>query len=328
MSEVISDLLSKLENHPVLIDVGASGKPPEIWEAISKHSIYVGFDPDLRDIHEPTDGHFHQTIIVNEAVTDKQENDQINFYLTRFPHCSSALQPDLLSLNNFIFADLFSPEKVIQVRAITLNSVLDRLSLKRLDWLKLDTQGTDLRIFNSLEDNIRSHILAVDIEPGLIDAYLEEDLFVDVHKDLIKQGFWLANLNVRGSVRLKRTTLERVIDEGISPEMINLHHKRSPGWCEARYLRTIDWLTQGNFIKSDYILLWAFSMLDQQFGFSLDVGFEYERVFGKDDFSQLMINETISHIKKLKPKENFLTIAKRLIPSQWKQTLKTLIKKH
>ena len=61
---------------------------------------------------------------------------------------------------------------------------MDRLSLSGIDWLKTDSQGTDLRIFNSLRPEVRSRVLAIDIEPGLIDAYVGEDLFVDAHKEL------------------------------------------------------------------------------------------------------------------------------------------------
>ena len=69
MNDVISNFLSVLNIHPVLMDVGASDTPPEIWDSIAKHSIYVGFDPDLRDIQELSGDRFHRGIIVNEAIT-------------------------------------------------------------------------------------------------------------------------------------------------------------------------------------------------------------------------------------------------------------------
>jgi FkbM family methyltransferase len=171
-NEVFSHLLFKLAIHPVLIDIGASGAPPEIWEKIARYSIYVGFDPDLREIQEVQEGHFYKSIIINEAITDEKENHEVPFYLTRFPHCSSTLKPDVASLSNFLFSDLFIVEKETTVRATTLNSVMNRLSLSYIDWIKIDSQGTDLRIFKSLKEEVCSRVLAVDIEPGLIDAYI------------------------------------------------------------------------------------------------------------------------------------------------------------
>lgn len=51
-SRAAQRLLAQLAIHPVLIDVGASNAPPSLWAAIAPQSIYVGFDPDKREIHE------------------------------------------------------------------------------------------------------------------------------------------------------------------------------------------------------------------------------------------------------------------------------------
>jgi len=328
MSDVINNLLLELDIHPVLIDVGASGTTPEIWNSIAQHSIYVGFDPDLREIQELSGDIFHRSVIVNEAITSEKEKSEVLFYLTKSPYCSSVLKPDSKSLENFIFSELFVVERETKVRATTLNSIRERLSLTGVDWLKTDSQGTDLRIFNSLSNDIRSQVLAVDIEPGLIDAYIGEDLFIDAHKSLVQQGFWLANLNVCGEVRLKKSTIDRLetIDNDVNLELINLYHKKSPGWCEARYLRTVDWLTQPNFTKREYILLSVFSILDDQLGFAIELAFEYDKIFGRDKYSQIILNEAMLRLKQLRPEKKMVrTIAGKLLPTQIKQWIKGLI---
>ena len=327
MTSAIEDLLLETGNHPILVDIGSSGSPPDIWEAIAKHSIYIGFDPDLREIYQPSDGYFYKSTIVNKAITNDESISESSFYLTQSPYSSSTLKPNSASLENFIFSDLFVPQKETQVSVTTLNSVLEDLSIKKIDCFKIDTQGTDLRIFNSISENIRSHILSVDIEPGLIDAYIGEDLFVDAHKDLVSQGFWLSNLNVCGSVRVKRSTVEKLndIDKDINFNSLQSFHRLTPGWCEARYLRTIDWLTHNQFEKTDYVLIWILSIIDEQFGFSVELVFEYERIFGKDQFSQIMLHESILKIKQLKQNHNqrkLRTALGQIIPTQIKQWLK------
>ncbi len=325
MSDVINNLLSELGIHPVLIDVGASGTTPEIWDSIAQNSIYVGFDPDLREIQELPDDRFHRAIIVNEAIATKEDSAEVLFYLTKSPFCSSVLKPDSKSLANFIFSDYFAIERETSVRATTLNSIIESLSLTGVDWLKTDSQGTDFRIFNSLSKDIRSKVLAVDIEPGFIDAYLGEDLFVEAHKGLVQQGFWLSNLKVFGEVRLKNSTLDKLpqLDSEVNPELISFYHKKSPCWCEARYFRTRDWLAQGSFDKRDYVLLWVFSLLDGQLGFAIELAFEYERIFGSDKFFQVMIDEAILRIKQLRPKKKLVrTLAGKLLPTQIKQRIK------
>jgi len=306
-SEVFDHLLSKLDIHPVLIDIGASDAPPKIWERIARHSVYVGFDPDLRDLHEVSDSHFYRATIVNQAITSDKQGDEVLFYFTKSPYCSSTLKPDLNSLSNFIFSDLFVVEREAKVRATSLDAVMDRLSLPCIDWLKTDSQGTDLRIFNSLRAEVRPRVLAIDIEPGLIDAYVSEDLFVDAHRELTQNGFWLSNLNVCGTVRMRRSTLREVMafNKDISYELVEKTVKKSPGWCEARYFRTIEWLAQGDFTKRDYVLLWTFALLDDQVGFAIDLGIKYERVFGKDDVSLIMKEEPISRIRPDRHKMRF-----------------------
>jgi hypothetical protein len=281
-----------------LIDVGASHEPPRVWSVIEKQSIYIGFDPDLRELKELPESKFYKATMVNVALTAEEGKDQIEFYLTHSPYCSSALLPDLDSLSNYIFFDLFEVEKKEEVKASTINNTLDILSLDHIDWFKTDTQGTDLRLFKSIKQDISSHVLAVDIEPGLIDAYLSEDLFVDAHKYLVENGFWLSDLNVRGSVRVKKSTIEKIItiDKGLSKELIQARAKISPGWCEARYLRTIEWLANGEFKENDYILLWALSLLDNQHGFALDVAFEFEKLFGKNETSKMMIDASVANL--------------------------------
>ena len=298
VNDTISHLLAQSDVRPVLLDIGASGAPPQIWDALASRAIYVGFDPDSREMREISNGHFHKAIIVNEAVV-AAEAKEVSFFLTRSPYCSSTLRPDSDALSDYLFADLFAVESQARVRATTFDSLFDRLALSAVDWFKTDTQGTDLRLFNSLRPDIRDRVLAVDIEPGLIDAYIDEDLFVTVHQSLTKSGFWLSNLKVMGAVRMRRATMDKLMlaHTDVDQRRIEKAIRPSPGWCEARYLRTTDWLAQKRFVQREYLLLWIFAMLDGQFGFALDLAAEYEQVFGKSAVSAAMNSEPIRCIR-------------------------------
>src|SRR4026207_1867136 len=61
-------LLQRLPSRPVLVDVGASAKAPPIWRTFARQSIYVGFDPSLREMRQENGGRFHRAFILNEAV--------------------------------------------------------------------------------------------------------------------------------------------------------------------------------------------------------------------------------------------------------------------
>src|SRR3989475_7542374 len=106
------------------------------------------------------------------------------------------------------------------------------------DWSS-DVCSSDL--FESLKPDRRARVLALDLEPGLIDAYVGEDLFVDAHKQLLKSGFWLSNLEVQGTVKMRSSTLRRLKSMEPDPafDQAATSIKISPGWVNARYLRTL-----------------------------------------------------------------------------------------
>jgi Methyltransferase FkbM domain len=288
---------------PTLFDVGASGVTPGDWKDIASHSIYVGFDPDRRELHEVKDGTYFKATIVNQAVTADPAATEVHFHLTRSPYCSSTLPPDLPALSNYIFEGLFHIERETSVPATTLDAVLRRLGLDSIDWLKVDSQGTDLSLFNSITEPVRNRILAVDVEPGLIDAYAGEDLFIDAHRSLTKQGFWLSDLAVKGTVRLRAASVEglrqavggRAAEDASSGfALLERSLKRSPCWCEARYLRTLEWLAHHNLGEREYVLLWVFALVDGQAGFAWDVARDYAARFGVGQVSGMLRDEALA----------------------------------
>jgi FkbM family methyltransferase len=296
----LGDLLRDLEIKPVLMDVGASGEPPPIWAGISSQSLYIGFDPDLREIHEDKVAGFHSSVILNEAVTAERQSAEVSFYLTRSPFCSTTLDPNPKATGPWLERDLFDVEGRATVRATTIDSVMARLKMSRIDWIKLDTQGTDLRIINSISPDVLTRVMAVDTEPGLIPIYQGEDMFVDVHRELTEKGFWLSDMHAGGFLRMRRTTLDvlRRTNPVISDTYIRGAVRTSPAYIEARYLRTIEWLADNKMSEQEYSLLWIFALMDLQFGFALDLSVEYERIFGATAAARKLTDATWAFVSR------------------------------
>src|SRR5437868_13787 len=135
LTRLIDRLVSDLDPRPVLVDVGASAEAPRIWVPFARHSTYVGFDPDLREMRETNGGAYYKATILNEAVTAAPDG-QVRFYLTRAPQCSSTLTPNPLTLDNYLGRDRFVVEREVTASATTLTAAADRLGLGRIDWLK------------------------------------------------------------------------------------------------------------------------------------------------------------------------------------------------
>lgn len=314
--------MNELNIHPVLVDIGASGTPPTVWQPLKPFSIYVGFDPDSRDIRSLDDSGFFAAWIVNKAIIAESDQETVRFYLTRSPYCSSTLLPITTSLENYLYADLFTVELQKDVPSTTLEAALQALNLDRIHWLKLDSQGMDLRLFKSLPDTLSGSVLALDVEPGLIDAYEGEDLFVQLHAELTKSGFWLADARVLGSVRVRKETVSRY--PHLAEQLPRV--KTAPGWVEARYLRSIESMRAGENESSDYVLLWLFAMQTGHYGFALDVLSEYARCFGEDAKSALMEQETAEALRRNSP-HPLMKLAKSFVPRSVKQWAKAQLKR-
>lgn len=286
----VAALLNRFNVAPVLIDIGASGPHRQIWDLIALQSVLLRFDPDLREIRDLNGAGYRRAITINEAVTADPSAGEVPFYLTRSPYCSSTLEPDIEALSDYIYTDLFRVERKVQVKASALAAILARTKLDRVDWFKTDSQGTDLRLFNSLPDAIRSRVLCVEVEPGILDAYRDEDKFAEAHLALMSQGFWLASAKVCGTTRIRQSTLARLRRNrpDLDVNTIRGHCDVSPGWVEALYLRDLGYLKARAAPAEDYVVLWAFALMVDQWGYALDVALEYEGHFGHDEASELM----------------------------------------
>lgn len=324
----ILQTLSEMEIKPVLLDVGATGGAPALWDRIAAHSTYVGFDPDEREMRDGDFGPFARTIILNAAVTDDPTITQVCFYLTRAPQCSSTLPPDDASLSQYLFSDSFVVERETSAAAVTLSVALDHAGLSRVDWIKLDTQGTDLRLFQSLPEPVHTGVLAVDLEPGLIHAYRGEDLFVDTHQAMLDDGFWLSNMAVRGTVRMQRATRKSLpeIHARLNETIVGRAVRLSPAWVEARYFRTAESLGARQAPPRDYALLWVFALLDGQPGFALDLALAYRLAFGDDQTARAMHLEPARQIeaaaRRLRLRQTALIPLRllRRMQRRWKQS--------
>ncbi len=247
---------------PVLIDIGASGGVHSKWKYISKYSYCVAFDADDREfqISEQSNQNYKKFIHVNRIVA-ATPSDNIPFYLTNSPFCSSMLEPDEEKLSPWLFKPLFDIKKITDLPAVTLEETLQSANISYIDWFKVDTQGTDLRLYKSLPSKIQETVLLAEFEPGIMDAYKNEDKLYAVMQEMHTQGFWLSSMNVKGTQRLQNSYAKQI--GGFLSERII---RSSPGWAELTYLRSPEHLS----IRS-LLLMIVFALLERQYGFALEL---------------------------------------------------------
>jgi hypothetical protein len=290
MEELIHKVLSRncfLEQPPILVDIGASGQLPLEWHYLSAYSIGIAFDADNREFKiEQTqeDNNWKKLYKLNRLVVPLA-SETVDFYLTESPYCSSSLMPDKKALEPWLFRELFEVVEKTSLPGINLKSILDTVNIDKIDWYKTDSQGTDLRIFSSLPQNIIENVLVADFEPGIIDAYLGEDKLYKLMEYMDHKPFWVSDMEIKGSYR--------VYSDQLKLRQIYLLHrflKTSPGWCEISYLNTFENLKQN---ERNILLGWVFSTIKQQHGFAL-----YLANLGQNNFDEALFNELLEFSQK------------------------------
>ncbi|MFH1827612.1 MAG: FkbM family methyltransferase [bacterium] len=294
---IIDKILSRQEfiiDPPILIDIGASGNLHKEWIPIAKYSICIAFDADERKMGYivKEDSKYKKLYIYNCIVSDKIKGKN-NFYLTNSPYCSSLLKPDSKSLQNWGFHDLFNVKKKIKLNSIPLPTVLEEQNIKRVDWFKTDSQGTDLRLFESLGENTINKILVTDFEPGIIDAYKSEDKLHNILAYMDCFPFFVSNMKVEGAIRMNDKIISAKFN-GAWKKILNLVSRKSPCWTEISYLNTFK--NVNTFNKRDFLLGWVFSLIKKQLCFALELATKGKKKFDDPIFIELE-NYTLRKIK-------------------------------
>lgn len=258
--------IAELERRPpVLMDVGASVRINPQWKRIAKYSICLAFDADARGmapVHLA--GRHYKKLIVLPSVLVAGAQDKSPFYLTKAPQCSSTLSPRSDALSEWgRLQPGFAVEREELVSATSVASALSRADVDYLDWFKSDSQGTDLRLFMSIDEAIRRRIIAAELEPGIIDAYLGEDKLWHVMRFMDSEPFWLSECRIKGSPRISRRLLADLDQR--TTFLLSAVQSPSPGWAELTYLNT----GEGMLDLRSLMLMWVFAMLHEQYGFAL-----------------------------------------------------------
>src|SRR5690606_38202310 len=170
-----------------LVDVGASLEPFPPFRPLLGHATYVGFDPDRREMHTQASAAARR-VIVDKAVVAEEGRAAARFFLTRNPTASSTLRPLAGALDPYLHAYRYEVVDEVDVPATALAGALAGAGIQRADWIKLDTQGTDLRLLDSLAEPLFATVMAVDAEPGIDPYYETEDTFADLHRAMVARG--------------------------------------------------------------------------------------------------------------------------------------------
>lgn len=191
LQQLIIPFKNDLNQHPItLIDVGASGGIQPIWHVVEDYIKVIGFEPDinefenLKKIYNP-----QKYVFFNTGLLDKKGIS--SFYITRKQQVSSIFKPNRSFLDKFPNSERFDILQEAKIEVNTLDCVLKENDILGGDFMKLDTQGSELLILQGSRDVLRKSIFGVEVEVEFSPMYLNQPLFSDVDKFMREMGFEL-----------------------------------------------------------------------------------------------------------------------------------------
>lgn len=155
---------------------------------------FIGFEPDPEEYARLTVRPRAGFTYFSTAVGGRDERRIL--YITRNPECSSLLRPNHPFFSRF--KDCGPDLDVVgemQVDIVSLDSFLPKSGIGRIDFLDLDTQGSELEILQGAQGFLSQEIVGVRCEVEFSPLYRGQPLFGDVDAHLRKLGFMLFDLS-------------------------------------------------------------------------------------------------------------------------------------
>ena len=258
-----------------LLEIGAAktGKTKEPFYKILDyfpHSKIIGFEIDKRVCDkmnsEASEGIKYYPYALGKA------NEKKKLYNTQAPMCTSLYKPNekLISLyNNLDFAYL---KNETEIETITLDNFISKNTIDNLDFIKIDTQGSELDIFNGGKNSLKN-VVKIICEVEFVPIYEDQPLFGDVNKFLNDNGFMFNKFLGLSGRALKPLILNK------DPNKASQHM-----WSDAVFIKNIEVIQK----LSDEKLL-KLSILSAAY-FSMDLTFFCLSIYDRRYSSNLAKN--------------------------------------
>lgn len=164
------------------IDIGAAGDLIPRWKKIENKIYTIAFEPDKEAFRKLKKKRKDSKKIFNIALSDKKGNKK--FYVCKDEEKSSFYKPNYEFLKSYPDHERYNIKKTIKFGV----NKLDNIGNFNPDFIKIDTQGSELEILKGSKKNLKN-CLGLEIEVEFKEIYKGQKLFDEVFKFLNKNGF-------------------------------------------------------------------------------------------------------------------------------------------
>lgn len=255
MRKIPDSIARLLTDHRLhVVDIGARGGWPPRWVPWRQWVTLIGFEPDCDEWARLTRSSSAHEMYIQRALY--REDAEVVFYHTRDPNCSSLYPPNhelVARLRpDYDRMDVIGSEPIL---ATTLDRALEDSGRTSVEFIKLDTQGSELDILIGGRRTIGGDVLGIEVEVEFLPLYKDQPLFADVHRFLATNGFvfmghsrtasvasFLAAPRHQDPVTVLHTLRRRLAR--LASANASLRRDKQLLYADAVYLRGVDGLLQ------------------------------------------------------------------------------------
>ncbi len=176
----------------VLVDAGARGGLQKNWKRARKHLEMIGFEPDTAEFERLSASKPRAVRYINTALYSRKA--RIKLFLTRNRGVSSIYRPDAAFLGKFPDKERYDITGEIETDAEPLDGVLALNGIPDADFLKLDTQGSELDILKGASVTVDKKLFGIEAEAETAPVYENQPLLADVDAFIRSRGYFLFDI--------------------------------------------------------------------------------------------------------------------------------------
>ncbi len=192
MEPCLRALAACLPRPLTVVDVGCRWGAAALWDELPG-TLVIGFDPDEEECRRLTERAGDSSTARFVPVALGGRTGPARLHLTEQPACSSLYPPDATLVETRPALVVITPAGETEVELQTLDGWTAAEGIDRVDYLKADTQGSELDILRGAEATLES-VRVVQVEVEFNPIYEGQPLFADVDAYLRGQGFVLWRL--------------------------------------------------------------------------------------------------------------------------------------
>ena len=189
------------ENDPlVVVDVGARKGFEKHWNHYGDQINLIGFEPNKESYKECVEEKSNTQTTYYPYALDISAGER-DLYVTANISGCSLLKPNKNTIEKFGMEDHLTIMSIDKVQTIDLDTFTEQNNIENIDFIKLDTEGTELNILKGSKNILKKSVLGLSIEVKFIKVNDDQPLFFEIDKYLRSLGFELYDLDINRSTR-------------------------------------------------------------------------------------------------------------------------------